>query len=117
MLLHTLLNLEDGLGIKTGQGLVKYPYLRVKECMKEHAAKGNIVFFSSHIIDVVENICDRIAIIRKGQILTSKTVAEIKESGVPLETFYMNTIDGNTQSPVSLKEAEEREKLAKGVTV
>ena len=98
-------------------GLDPESIFQVKECMKEHAAKGNIVFFSSHIIDVVENICDRIAIIRKGQILTSKTVAEIKESGVPLETFYMNTIDGNTQSPVSLKEAEEREKLAKGVTV
>ena len=41
---------------------------QVKECMKEHAKKGNIVFFSSHIIDVVERICDKIAIIRKGQI-------------------------------------------------
>jgi hypothetical protein len=44
-------------------------------------------------------------------------VAEIKESGVPLETFYMNTIDGNTHPPVSIKEAEERERLAKEVTV
>jgi ABC-2 type transport system ATP-binding protein len=79
--------------------------------MKEHAAKGNIVFFSSHIIDVVENICDKIAIIRKGQILTCKTVAEIKATGVPLETYYMNMIDGNTQSPVTLKGAAEREKL------
>lgn len=98
-------------------GLDPESIFQVKECMKEHAAKGNIVFFSSHIIDVVENICDRIAIIRKGQILTTKTVAQIKESGVPLETFYMNTIDGNTHPPVSLKEAEERERVAKGVTV
>lgn len=65
----------------------------------------------------MENICDRIAIIRKGQILTTKTIAEIKESGVPLEQFYMGMIDGNTQSPVTLKEAAEREKLAEGVTV
>ena len=40
----------------------------VKECMKAHAKAGNIVFFSSHIIDVVEKICDRIAIIKKGKI-------------------------------------------------
>ena len=98
-------------------GLDPESIFQVKECMKEHASKGNIVFFSSHIIDVVENICDRIAIIRKGQILTSKTVAEIKEMGVPLETFYMNTIDGNTQSPVTLKEAAQREALAGGATV
>ena len=83
--------------------------------MKEHAAKGNIVFFSSHIIDVVENICDKIAIIRKGQILTCKTVAEVKATGVPLEQFYMNMIDGNTQSPVTVKETEEMQRLAEGV--
>ena len=95
-------------------GLDPESIFQVKECMKEHAGRGNIVFFSSHIIDVVENICDRIAIIRKGQILTTRTVAEIKESGIPLEKFYMDTIDGNTHPPVSVKEAEERNE---GVTV
>ena len=98
-------------------GLDPESIFQVKECMKEHASRGNIVFFSSHIIDVVENICDRIAIIRKGQILTSKSIAEIKESGIPLEKFYMSTIDGNTQAPVSLKEAAERERLAEGAAV
>ena len=97
-------------------GLDPESIFQVKECMKEHASRGNIVFFSSHIIDVVENICDRIAIIRKGQILCTKTVAEIKASGVPLEQFYMGMIDGNTQSPVSVKEAEAALAL-KGETV
>ena len=87
-------------------GLDPESIFQVKECMKEHASKGNIVFFSSHIIDVVENICDRIAIIRKGQILCTKTVSEIKASGIPLEAFYMGMIDGNTQPPVSVKEEE-----------
>ena len=84
-------------------GLDPESIFQVKECMKEHAAKGNIVFFSSHIIDVVERICDRIAIIRKGQILTTKSIKELEEMGVQLEDFYMSTIDGNTQSPVSAK--------------
>ena len=97
-------------------GLDPESIFQVKECMKEHASRGNIVFFSSHIIDVVENICDRIAIIRRGQILCTKSVAEIRESGIPLEQFYMGMIDGNTQSPVSVKEAAEREAL-KGETV
>ena len=87
-------------------GLDPESIFQVKECMKEHAAKGNIVFFSSHIIDVVENICDRIAIIRKGQILCTKTIKEIKDSGIALENFYMEMIDGNMQAPVSVKEAE-----------
>ena len=96
-------------------GLDPESIFQVKECMKEHASRGNIVFFSSHIIDVVENICDRIAIIRKGQILCSKTVAEIKASGIPLEQFYMDMIDGNKHAPVSVKEAAKLE--AKGETV
>ena len=98
-------------------GLDPESIFQVKECMKEHAAKGNIVFFSSHIIDVVENICHKIAIIRKGQILTCQSVADIKASGVPLEEYYMNMIDGNTQSPVTVKAAEEMEKAAKGAKV
>ena len=87
-------------------GLDPESIFQVKECMKEHAARGNIVFFSSHLIDVVERVCHRIAIIRKGQILCTKTIAEIEESGVALEEFYMSMIDGNTQSPVTVQEAE-----------
>ena len=98
-------------------GLDPESIFQVKECMKEHAAKGNIVFFSSHIIDVVENICHKIAIIRKGQILACKTVKEVKEMGKPLEEYYMEMIDGNTQSPVTVEEAEKMEKLAGGQPV
>lgn len=75
-------------------GLDPNSIYQVKECMKERAKAGNIVFFSSHIIDVVERICDRIAIIKKGKILLTKTVKEIEESGVSLEDFYMQTING-----------------------
>lgn len=75
-------------------GLDPNSIFQVKECMKEHARNGNIVFFSSHIIDVVERICDKIAIIKKGEILLSKSVKEIEESGDTLENFYMRTING-----------------------
>ncbi|MBR1988691.1 MAG: YwaF family protein [Clostridia bacterium] len=75
-------------------GLDPNSIMQVKECMKEHAAKGNIVFFSSHIIDVVEKICDRIGIIKKGQIQTCKTLKEIEKDGNTLENFYMNIING-----------------------
>ena len=92
-------------------GLDPESIFQVKECMKEHASRGNIVFFSSHLIDVVENVCDRIAIIRKGQILCTRSIAEIKESGIPLERFYMETIDGNTQDPVSVKDTESQNTL------
>jgi ABC-2 type transport system ATP-binding protein len=70
----------------------------VKECMKEHAAKGNIVFFSSHIIDVVEKICDRIAIIKKGKLRACTTIKELEEKGIELEQFYLSIInDGDDE--------------------
>ena len=72
----------------------------VKECMKEHAAKGNIVFFSSHIIDVVEKICDKIAIIRKGKIRAAATVAELEARGIDLEQFYLDTIYADENAPL-----------------
>ncbi len=70
---------------------------QVKECMKEHAAKGNIVFFSSHIIDVVERICDRITIIKKGKILVTKDVKDIESEGL-LEDYYLKTIGGESDA-------------------
>ena len=72
----------------------------VKECMKEHAAKGNIVFFSSHIIDVVEKICDKIAIIKKGKIRAAATVSELDARGIELEQFYLNTIHSEEDASV-----------------
>ena len=65
----------------------------VKECMKAHAAAGNIVFFSSHIIDVVEKICDRIAIIKKGKLRACLKVSELEERGIDLENFYLSIIN------------------------
>ena len=85
-------------------GLDPDSIFQVKECMKQHAKEGNIVFFSSHIIDVVERICDRIAIIRKGEILTCRTLKEIEESGIGLENFYMQTIEYTPKESAAAKE-------------
>ena len=79
----------------------------VKECMKEHAAKGNIVFFSSHIIDVVEKLCDKIAIIKKGQLRAYTSLKDLAEQGIELEQYYLDIIyDGNDEH-VPYVEAEE----------
>ena len=74
----------------------------VKECMKDHAAKGNIVFFSSHIIDVVEKICDKIAIIKKGKLRAVAKVSELEARGIDLEQFYLDIIYGD-DSDMSVK--------------
>lgn len=74
-------------------GLDPNSIYQVKECMKQHAEAGNIVFFSSHIIDIVEKICQRIAIIKHGEIQCIRSVEEIENEGVSLEDFYMKIIN------------------------
>lgn len=73
-------------------GLDPTSIFQVKETMKSHAKAGNIVFFSSHIIDVVEKICDRIAIIKGGKILIDRSVKDLENAGIKLEDLYMETI-------------------------
>ena len=87
-------------------GLDPNSIYQVKKCMEDRAKEGNIVFFSSHIIDVVEKICTRIAIIKKGHIIVTKSVKDIEKSGVSLEEFYMNTINN---ANVEAKKAEPEE--------
>lgn len=65
---------------------------QIKKCMTEHAKQGNIVFFSSHVIEVVEKICDRIAIIKKGEMQGVYDLKELREKDVSLEELYL----GNT---------------------
>lgn len=78
-------------------GLDPNSIYQVKECMKQHAKEGNIVFFSSHIIDIVEKLCDRIAIIKKGNIKCVKTIKEIEETNNNLEEFYMNIVSSKEE--------------------
>ena len=56
----------------------KASYL-LKSLMREHADKGNVVLFSTHVLDVAEKICDKIAIIDKGRLLFVGTIDELKE--------------------------------------
>ena len=70
-------------------GLDPTSIYQVKECMKQHAEAGNIVFFSSHLIDVVESVCTRVAIIKKGHILDVSDLSEIKKNGT-LEQYYLD---------------------------
>ncbi len=50
----------------------------LKEMMRNHAEKGNTVFFSTHILEVAERICDRVAVINKGKIIFTGTLNEMR---------------------------------------
>jgi len=59
-------------------GLDPKASFELKKLMREHCDRGRAVFFSTHVLDVAEKICDRIAIIKKGKIIEVGTMAEIR---------------------------------------
>ena len=69
----------------------------LKEMMKEHAKKGNTVFFSTHILEIAERLCDRVIIIFKGKKLYEGTLDELKEKypNKTLEEIYISITDEN----------------------
>ncbi len=71
-------------------GLDPYTANSVKRFFKEHAESGNLVLFSSHNLDVVAKLCDRVYIIDQGRILEHINVAEFKASGRDLEEYFLS---------------------------
>ena len=73
-------------------GLDPQSSYQLKQVMKQHAAAGNTVFFSSHILDVVENLCHRCCIIKSGRLQGVYDLAELKARGESLEEIFMEVI-------------------------
>ena len=59
-------------------GLDPKAVFEMKSIMKEMTKEGKIVFFSTHILDVAEKLCDRVAIIKNGKIVKIGNMKEIK---------------------------------------
>ncbi len=75
----------------------------LKELMREHCAEGNTVFFSTHVLEVAEKICDRIGIIVKGKLVMIGSVEEIKHAShdKSLEEIFLS-VAGNEFDSVPL---------------
>ena len=73
-------------------GLDPQSVYQLKQAMRKHAKEGNTVFFSSHILDVVENLCDRVCIINKGELKGVYDLKELKTKKESLEDLFMSVI-------------------------
>ncbi len=73
----------------------------LKEIMRERAAAGKTVFFSTHVMEVAEKLCDRLAIINKGRIVFNGTLAELRSTqGVDdsLEKLFLELVDDSEEA-------------------
>ncbi|MFA5450087.1 MAG: ABC transporter ATP-binding protein [Clostridia bacterium] len=73
-------------------GLDPQSSFQLKTIMTEYAKAGKTVFFSSHILEVVEKLCTKVAIINKGKLVTVCDMTELKEkqSDISLEKLFLD---------------------------
>lgn len=60
-----------------------------KKIMRDLCSKGNSIFFSTHILEIAEKLCDKIAIIKDGKLITSGEVNEVCKDK-SLEKLFLN---------------------------
>lgn len=68
----------------------------VKDLMQQRRDQGNAVFFSTHILEIAQNMCDRIIIIQKGQILADAPVDDLRQmkGDQSLEDIFLELTGG-----------------------
>ncbi len=64
---------------------------QLKELMAEHTRRNRTLFFSTHVLEVAERLCDRVAIINKGRIIACGTLDELRrgQTGETLESIFL----------------------------
>jgi ABC-2 type transport system ATP-binding protein len=72
----------------------------LKEMMRSHADSGKTVFFSTHVLEVAEKLCDRVAIINKGKILFCGSIKEMKNNlkeDESLEKMFLELVEDENE--------------------
>lgn len=59
----------------------------LKTIMREHCDRGGAIFFSTHVLEVAEKLCDKVAIIRAGKLIASGTMEDVLGDGSLEEVF------------------------------
>ncbi len=75
----------------------------LKEKMRELCDRGRTVFFSTHVMEVAERLCDRVGIIRSGRVIADGPLEELRrsagEADATLERLFLELTDENSVAP------------------
>ncbi|MBZ5726540.1 MAG: ABC transporter ATP-binding protein [Acidobacteriia bacterium] len=64
----------------------------MKDILHDQVKRGATIFLTTHVLEVVERLCDRVAIIDKGKIVTSGTLEELRAGGESLEDAFVRMV-------------------------
>jgi ABC-2 type transport system ATP-binding protein len=75
-------------------GLDPKASFELKTMMRRHAESGNTVFFSTHILEVAEKLCDRVGVIVQGRLVACGTLDELRTAAdSTLESIFLDLVD------------------------
>lgn len=64
----------------------------LKEIMRDLCGQGSAIFFSTHVLDVAEKLCDKVSIIRQGKLVKSGNIEKVRGDG-SLEDVFMEVVE------------------------
>ena len=74
-------------------GLDPKAAVTLKGIMHSICAQGGAIFFSTHVLDVAEKLCNKVAIIKDGTVIAAGSMAQIVKPGQSLESIFMEVAD------------------------
>jgi ABC-2 type transport system ATP-binding protein len=69
----------------------------MKEILLDQVRQGATIFLTSHVLEVVERLCDRVAIIHEGRIVTEGTMAELRAGSETLEDVFVRVVGADRE--------------------
>ena len=73
-------------------GLDPEAAFHLKQIMGDLCGRGSAIFFSTHVLDVAEKLCDQVSIIKQGKLILSGSMETVRGSG-SLEDVFMEVVE------------------------
>jgi ABC-2 type transport system ATP-binding protein len=75
----------------------------MKDILLEQVAHGATIFLTSHVLEVVERLCQRIGIIHQGRLIVEGTLDELRSGGETLEDLFVRAVGAEARTTESLE--------------
>ena len=74
----------------------------MKEILSEQARRGATIFLTSHVLEVVERLCERVAIINQGRLVVEGSLDELRDGGETLEDLFVRAVGAEARTNETL---------------
>ena len=79
-------------------GLDPKATVTLKRIMREICDRGGAIFFSTHVLDVAERLCNKVAIIKNGELIATGRMDELVSNGESLEDVFMEVLNSESDA-------------------